>query len=115
MTLQQKDELAAAFWDRVSLRCYDIELSFRRAQSKMQELTGARYSISEAKCRNTMPDMFTVIALSKILDVSCDWLLGVSETVSYKSKSEKDLIDIYRSSTKIQKFFDDAVDILGNK
>lgn len=109
--------MAKTFWDRVEARCKELDMPLSKVILKIQDLTGTRYRLYEAKSRNTMPDLYTLAIFSRVLDVSTDWLLGSPRGVEIRtcSLNEWELLKIYRSSYKAQRFFDDAIELLSGR
>ena len=64
------------FGERLNMVLYEQELS----QADLDKRTGiGRANISRYVCNKQMPTVDSLIAICKTLDVSADWLLGLSD------------------------------------
>lgn len=92
-----------------NIQTFIEKLDFLLKKSKMtaKELTKtldiSSSSVSEWKKGKTVPSIKSVIGISKIYDVSLDWLLLGQEKSYILAPDEKELVDYYRKLDDIEK------------
>ena len=106
-----RDELAKLFWKRLSLRQYELGLTATKIQSETERITGKTYRLTESKCRNVLPDTYTVCVLAQILKTSTDFLLGFIDDSGSVSLNEQKILTLYRENRHAKSMLDSLLEL----
>ncbi len=110
--LMDRDELAKNFWKRVQIRQYELNLTARRIQEETEQITGKTYRLTEAKCRNVLPDTYTACVLAQILRTTTDYLLGFIDDGGSSTASEQKILVIYRENKRVKTIIDNLCELV---
>ncbi len=109
-----KDEIVKTFWYRVGLRQYELNLTATRIQEETKERTGKVYRLIESKCRNVLPDTYTVCVLADILKTTTDYLLGFVDNSGATTATETKILTCYREDHRFKVIVDNLLDFKSN-
>lgn len=107
-----KDEIVKTFWHRVGLRQYELNLTATRIQDMTKEKTGKTYRLTESKCRNVLPDTYTICILAEILKTTTDYLLGFVDNSGSLTGQETKVLSAYRGDRRVKSIIDNTMDLL---
>ncbi len=107
-----RDSVAKTFWDRMSKRQYELNLTSKQVQAETLKLSGKPYRLYESKSRNSLPDTFTVCIFASILKTTTDYLLGFVEESGEITTKEKQIVDNYRSNKKFKAVVDNLLTLV---
>lgn len=107
----EKDELAKTFWYRVGLRQYELNLTATKIQEETKQKTGKTYRLTESKCRNVLPDTYTICTLAEILKTTTDFLLGFIDNSGTVTATETKILTFYREDRHFKNILDNLLDL----
>lgn len=107
-----KDELVKTFWHRVGLRQYELNLTATKIQIETKEKTGKTYRLTESRCRNVLPDTYTICILAEILKTTTDYLLGFVDNTGTVSAQETKVLTAYREDRRVKSIIDNVLTML---
>ncbi len=107
-----RDSVAKTFWQRVGLRQYELSLTAKKIQEETERLTGKTYRLTESKCRNVLPDSYTICVLASILKTTTDYLLGFVNNGEEISQKERKIIEQYRDNRNFRGIIDNAIELV---
>ncbi len=110
--LMDRDVLAKMFWKRVSLRQCELNLTAKRVQEETEQETGKVYRLTEAKCRNVLPDTYTICVLAKILKTTTDYLLGFIDDGGSITSNEQKILVVYRENKRARSIIDNLLELI---
>ncbi len=110
--LMDRDVLAKMFWKRVQLRQYELSLTAKRVQEETEQITGKVYRLTEAKCRNVLPDTYTICVLAQILRTTTDYLLGFVDDGGSFTSNEQKILALYRENRRFKTIVDNAIELI---
>lgn len=110
--LMDRDVLAKMFWKRVQLRQYELSLTAKRVQEETEQITGKVYRLTEAKCRNVLPDTYTICVLAQILRTTTDYLLGFVDDGGSVTSNEQKILALYRENKRFKAIVDNAIELI---
>lgn len=107
--LIDRDVLAKMFWKRVQLRQYEMNITAKRVQEETEQITGKVYRLTETKCRNVLPDTYTICVLAQILKTTTDYLLGFIDDVGSITANEQKILASYREYKRFKTIIDNLL------
>lgn len=105
-----KDEIVKTFWYRVGLRQYELNLTATRIQQETKERTGKTYRLIESKCRNVLPDSYSICVLAEILKTTTDYLLGFTDSSGSVTATETKILTMYREDRHFKVIVDNLLE-----
>ena len=106
-----RDSIAKLFWKRVTLRQYELNLTARKIQEETEQITGKVYRLTESKCRNVLPDTYTICVLAQILKTTTDYLLGFMDDSGAVNASEQKILEVYREDRHVKAILDNLLEL----
>ncbi len=110
--MDNREELAKLFWQRVSTRQVELHYTGKYIESETENRTGKKYRFTESKCRNVIPDSYTICTLAEILQTTTDYLLGFIDTASEANSKELRILETYRTNKYFRAVIDNAFELI---
>ena len=106
-----REEVARLFWKRIEQRQYELHYTATFIQSETSKLTGKTYRLTESKCRNVLPDTYTIRILAEILQTTTDYLLGFVDSSGEITAKEAKVLEQYRTNKRIKVIIDNLIEL----
>lgn len=108
----ERDSVAKTFWDRMSKRQYELNMTSKRVREETEKISGKPYRLYESKSRNVLPDTYTVCVLATVLKTTTDYLLGFVEESEEITTKERQIVDNYRANKNFKSIVDNLLPLV---